>query len=496
MRALNLPSTRNLPGAEMVIARLTTLVLLGACIAASPVAGQQPAAPPPSSGVVSGPLLSDADILAIIKERVDDKRTAGIVVGVIDANGRQRIVAYGDPGPGQPPLDGNSVFEIGSISKVFTSTVLAQLVQEGKVSLDDPAQKYLPATVHLPVRNGKVITLGTLAMQNSGLPRLPTNLKPADAANPYADYTVQQLYDFLSNYQLPRDPGAEFEYSNLGVGLLGHLLSRATGLSYEDLERQRVWQPLGMTHTAITLTPWMKAHLALGHGPAGDVVKNWDLPTLAGAGAIRSTTADMLKFLDANLHPERGQLQRAMAFAHEERAPAGPNMKIGLNWLIAHAGADTIVWHNGGTGGYRTFIGFNPSQKTGVVVMTNTGGAGDDDIGFHILDPALPLAPKPTPLKQRTAVDVRPDVLSRYVGKYQLAPQFILDITLKDNALYLQATGQPMVRLWPESETEFFLKEVDAQVTFVRDAQGNATAAVLHQGGQNLTAARMPAAGQ
>jgi CubicO group peptidase (beta-lactamase class C family) len=479
----------------MLIARVATLGLLGACVTASPVAGQQPAAPP-SSGVASGTLPSDADILAIIKQRVDEKQSAGIVVGVIDGNGRQRIVAYGDPGPGQPALDGNSVFEIGSISKVFTSTVLAELVQAGKVSLDDPAQKYLPSTVHVPVRNGKVITLGTLAMQNSGLPRLPTNLKPSDAANPYADYTVQQLYDFLSNYELPRDPGAEFEYSNLGVGLLGHLLSRATGLSYEDLERQRVWQPLNMTNTAITLTPWMKAHLALGHSPRGDVVPNWDIPTLAGAGAIRSTTTDMLKFLDATLHPERGPLGGAMAFAQRERAPAGANMSIGLNWLIMHPGESTIIWHNGGTGGYRTFIGFDPSKKTGVVVMTNTGGAGADDIGFHILNPILPLAPKPAPPKQRTAVDVRPEILSRYVGQYQLAPQFILDITLKDNALYLQATGQPSVRLWPESETEFFIKEVDAQVTFIRDAKGNATAAVLHQGGQNLTAARMPAAVQ
>ena len=177
--------------------RLVTLVVLGG-IAVSPrlVAQQQTATPASAAGTKA--LASDAEILAIIKKRVDEKRSAGIVVGVIDADGKSRVVAYGDPGPGKPPLDGNSVFEIGSISKVFTSTVLAELVKEGKVRLDDPVQQYLPQGVRLPTRGNKVITLGNLAEQNSGLPRMPTNFKPANPANPYADYTVQQMYDLGS----------------------------------------------------------------------------------------------------------------------------------------------------------------------------------------------------------------------------------------------------------------------------------------------------------
>ena len=434
---------------------------------------------------------SDDEVRSIIKQRIADKRSAGIVVGLLDADGHTRIVAEGDPGPGQPPLDGNSVFEIGSISKVFTSTILAELVQQGNVRLDDPAQRYLPADVKLPTRNGKAITLGNLAEQNSGLPRMPDNFHPANPANPYADYTVQQMYDFLSRYTLTRDPGALFEYSNLGVGLLGHVLSRATGMSYEDLERTRVWEPLGMTHTAITLTPWMRQHLALGHDAQGEVTSNWDLPTLAGAGAIRSTTIDMLKFLDANLHPERGPIQAAMKFAQMERAPAG-GMMIGLNWLSLHTKGDTIVWHNGGTGGYRTFIGFEPSRKTGVVVLTNSGGEGADDIGMHLLNPELPLAPKPVPPKQRTAIDVSPAVLAHYVGAYPLAPNFVLDVTLDGGALYVQATNQPKFRLWPETPKDFFLKEVDAQITFVADSGRMATALILHQNGVDQRGTRRP----
>jgi D-alanyl-D-alanine-carboxypeptidase/D-alanyl-D-alanine-endopeptidase len=346
----------------------------------------------------AAPFPSDSAVLAIIKQRVEDKRSAGIVIGLLEPDGHTRIIAFGDPGKGQPSLDGNTVFEIGSISKVFTSTVLAELVKEGKVKLEDPVQKYLPASVHVPSRNGKDITLLNLSEQNSGLPRMPANFHPKDPANPYADYTEQNMFDFVSGYELPRDPGALFEYSNLGVGLLGNVLARVVGTSYEEMERKRVWEPLGMTHTAITLTPWMKQHLALGHDDKGDVTANWDLPTFAGAGAIRSTTEDMLKFASANLHPERGKLQEAMAFAHMERAPAGSAvMGIGLNWFSRHALADTIVWHNGGTGGYRTFIGFVQSRQIAVIVMTNSGNEGADDIGMHLLVPAIPLAPKPVP---------------------------------------------------------------------------------------------------
>lgn len=438
-------------------------------------------------------LPSDSDVYAIIKQRVDDKRSAGMVVGMIDRDGTTRVVAYGDPGPGQPPLDGNSVFEIGSISKVFTSTVLAQMVLEHTVSLDDPVQKFLPSSVRVPSRNGKQITLGNLSVQNSGLPRLPGNLHPKDPSNPYADYTVQQMYDFLSHYDLPRDPGERFEYSNLGVGLLGHVLSRIAGTTYEDMERRRIWAPLGMAHTAVVLTPWMRAHLALGHDAQGTVVPLWDLPTLAGAGAIRSTANDLLEFVAANLHPERGPLGHALAFAHQERGSAGgPGIGIGLNWIVQHIGADTIVWHNGGTGGYRTFLGFRPSHGMGVVVLTNSGNEGADDVGMHLLDRTLPLAPKPIPPRQRTAIDLPENVLARFVGTFQLRPQFAIVVTLTDGVLHAQATGQGAFRLWPESETEFFLKEIDAQVSFTRDDHGVVTGLVLHQGGQNIPGRKMP----
>lgn len=446
----------------------------------------------PQTPPTVAPFPDDSAISAILRERVQQKRSAGIVVGMLEPDGRTRFFAYGDPGPNRPPLDSNSVFEIGSITKVFTATMLAQMVKEGRVRLDDPAQKFVPSSVTLPTHDGKEITLGSLSEQNSGLPRMPTNFHPANSANPYADYTVQQMYAFLSGYKLTRDPGASFEYSNLGVGLLGQLLSAREGKPYEALVRERILDPLGMTHTAVTLSPWMTDHLALGHGEDGSVVPGWDLPTFAGAGALRSTASDMLRFLDANLHPERGVLQRAMAFAHQERASIGaPDSRIGLNWITLHAGADTIVWHNGGTGGYRTFAGIEPSKKIGVIVLTNSGGTSADDIGLHLLAPHLPLAPAPEPQKARTTVDVSRTVLSRYTGTYRLAPDFSFDVTLVGDSLFAQATAQPRFRLWAETDSTFFLKEVDAQITFEIDAQKGVTALVLHQNGQNQTAQKM-----
>jgi serine-type D-Ala-D-Ala carboxypeptidase/endopeptidase len=183
-----------------------------------------------------------------------------------------------------------------------------------------------------------------------------------------------------------------------------------------------------------------------------------------------------------------------MAFAHEERAAAGgPNVRIGLNWIVLHTPTDTIVWHNGGTGGYRTFIGLELSRHVAVVIMTNTAGAGADDIGMHLLNPALPLTPKPVPPKQHTAIELKAGVMDRYVGTFQLAPQFSLEVTLRDGALYVHPTGQATLRLWPETEVDFFLKEVDAQVTFVRDADGVVTGVVLHQNGQNAPGKKITA---
>ena len=348
---------------------------------------------------------ADSVVLRIIKRRVETRRVAGIVVGLLEPDGRRRIIAYGEPGPGQPPLDGNSVFEIGSITKVFTGMLLAQMTLTGEVSLDDPARKLLPATVRVPERNGREITLRLLSTHRSGLPRDATN-----QVNFYADYGVPQMYEFLSSYRLPREPGAEFEYSNIGVAVLGHALSRAGGKSWDELQRDRIWTPLGLTATSAALTPWQQAHLALGHSPAGDVVprQSQPHPLLAPVGGIRSTANDMLTFLAAHVQPSATPLAAAIELATRPQFVNAPGDAVGLNWFMNYASGDTIVWHNGGTTGYRTWAGFVRSRRMAVVVLANSRGASMDDVGRHLLDAKFALASPPA--------SSRPNVVAWLVG--------------------------------------------------------------------------------
>jgi CubicO group peptidase (beta-lactamase class C family) len=341
---------------------------------------------------------SDSAIRAIIKQRVDAGLSAGIVVGVLAPDGTRRVVAYGVSGTSRP-LDGNTLFEIGSITKTFTAAVLADMAAHHELTLDDPVASLLPPGVTVPSRNGRQITLLDLATQSSGLPYMPTNFSPRDATNPYADYSTERLYAFLGSYHLTRDVGSAYEYSNVGVGLLAHALALRAGMDIETLYLKRILDPLGMTDTRIALTSAMRAHLALGHGADGAVVKNWDLGSLAGAGGLRSTANDMLVYLAANLAADvdstEGVLASTLHATHVPRRPAsGPAVRIGLAWhLLAGPSGQTITWHNGGTGGYRTFAGYDARQRLGIVVLTNSGIPSADDIGVHLLIPTVPLQP-------------------------------------------------------------------------------------------------------
>ena len=426
--------------------------------------------------------ISD-EVKSSIRARVDNGYNVGIIVGVVDQQST-RYFSYGETefGNGITP-DENSVFEIGSISKVFTSILLAEMVARGEVKLDDPIQLYLPDGVTAPTRGERGITPYDLATHTSGLPRMPNNFSPADATNPYADYTVAQMYEFLDGYTLRRDIGSQYEYSNFGAGLLGNLLASAAGMTYEDLIEQRITSVLGMDDTSIELMPDQQRRLATGH--VGTMaVPNWDIPALAGAGALRSTTADMLAFVAANAGLEETRLHAVLSSTHEPREPAGsPSMQIGLGWHIRSGEGVAAVWHNGGTGGYRSFAGFVQDGNTGVVVLTNSNRSADD-IGFHLLNPSFPLG------AVRATVEVAPEVLRRYVGEYELTPALIFDVQLEGERLTVQLTGQSRLPVYAESETKFFYTVVDAQITFEVDERGEVAALVLHQNGMDQRARR------
>ena len=428
---------------------------------------------------------SDNAILALLRERVQTKQSPGIVVALLD-HGAPRVVSYGDARTDGPPLDAQSVFEIGSITKVFTTTVLADMVVKGRVALDDPVAKYLPLSVRVPARGGQEITLLDLATHTSGLPRIPSNLAPYDPANPYAAYSVQQLYDFLTGYQLPRDIGARYEYSNLGTGLLGHALALREGVTYEALVRTQLLEPLGMHDTSITLDDSSRRRLVQGYDAGGSPVPVWDMPVLAGAGAFRSTAGDMLAFLAASLDVVSGPLAAAMALAQPSRHPVddAPGLEVGLGWHTLRVGDSAIIWHNGQTAGHHAFIGVDHTTRGNVVVLSASSN-DIDDIGFHLIDQRLPTRPPP---KARTEIMLDRSILDRYVGTYELEatlsmPGFTIAIVPDGASLAAEVPGKGRIALFAESDSEFFLKVMDAQVAFVRDASDAVVGLVLHQRG-------------
>jgi CubicO group peptidase (beta-lactamase class C family) len=339
--------------------------------------------------------VMDEGIAALLQEQVDVRRVAtGMVVGVIDDKGR-RIISYGTGGISNPAaVDGESVFELGSITKTFTATLLADMVARGEVRLTDPIGMYLPSSVRTPTYNGRQITLGDLASHLSGLPSDPDNSNHTDMHNPFVDYSVAQMYDYLSHVTLTRDIGSEFEYSNFGVGLLGHLLALRANTDYEALLRSRILNPLGMLHTGITVDPATQKHLVAGHYTPETPAPRFQAPTVPGAGSLRSSANDLLNYLAANMGQLDGTLAAVIDSTHPMRHTTGkPETDIALGWLIYHKHGSDIIWHSGLTNGFNAYIGFDLKGKRGVVVLANMHG-NVSLIGQHLLNPEYPL-PQP-----------------------------------------------------------------------------------------------------
>jgi D-alanyl-D-alanine-carboxypeptidase/D-alanyl-D-alanine-endopeptidase len=436
---------------------------------------------------------SPQEIKQLLGQCVDEqKRAPGIVVGVIDTRGTN-IYAHGVCERGKTnEVNGDTLFEIGSITKVFTTALLQDMVDRGEVKLEDPISKYLPASVKTPKEGRREITLLDLAMHTSGLPSLPDNLAPKDGDDPWADYTVEQMYECLGKCKLRHRIGSKVDYSNFGMGLLGHILALRAGTNFEALVVSRICEPLGMESTRITLSPEMKARLATGHSVVGQPVKNWGSLALQGDGALYSSVNDMLKFLAANMGRGPVSLCASMAKTHVPRKKVMIFMRIGLGWMhLAGFGID-LIWHNGGTGGYRSYVGFDKSG-CGVVVLANE--ANDvDDIGRRIVLPdvygKLDKFKEP---KQRTAVKIDPAVYDHYLGEYRFNRHESITISREAERLVAKASGPKEFgyTVLPESDTVFFYTAADAQIHFVTNGAGDATQLILFQDGKKQKAVKV-----
>jgi D-alanyl-D-alanine-carboxypeptidase/D-alanyl-D-alanine-endopeptidase len=337
---------------------------------------------------VFGQLPGD-QISQILKEAVNSKRSKSIIVGIIDSAGR-RVYSEGvlsDQNPAKP--NANTIYEIGSITKVFTSLVLADMSLKGKLSLEDPLSKFLPASIKVPVRNGKEITLLNLSTHTSTFPRFPFNTDPKNIDDPYGDYSNNKLYEYLAAYQPDMDFGARWRYSNTAYGLLGNILTRVAGVkNYEQLVIDSICNPLKMSSTVISLTPALLKNTAIGHSEWGEPVGFLNLSALDGAGAFRSNVNDLLTFAAANLGWVASDLYPAMELTHESRIQkeAGGIDYATMGWTLRQNGGRNIVFKDGGTPGYQTFIGIDKVKKFAVVVLSNSNN-GVTDIGTYIIDP-------------------------------------------------------------------------------------------------------------
>lgn len=299
---------------------------------------------------------------------------SALAVGVVDGE-HMLVRGYGSVRPVQPlPPDAITMFEIGSITKVFTALLLADMAREGMVGLEDELAAYLPG-VAVPRRGGRAIRLVDLATHTSGMPSVPREISlgalGSRRRNPYAGFSRDDLYAALERTRLKHRPGARFAYSNMGAALLGDVLARRAGADYEELVRRRITEALGMSQTCVVLDADQEERLAQGHSFAARPRNVWDLAAFAGAGALRSCVADMLLFLRANLSPPDSRLGDAIRLMHGPRAAVGRHHQIGLGWLISvqPRSLKLVLWHNGGTGGYRSFAGLAPKAGVGVVAL-------------------------------------------------------------------------------------------------------------------------------
>ena len=335
-----------------------------------------------AQGVVSPKKNEVENIDSIVKSFLEDSHAHALSIGIIK-NGKTEFYNYGTltAEDSSKPTQQN-IYEIGSITKTFTASLLVQMAEEGLVKLDDPISKYLPKGV-CDLEGDKVITLQDLSSHYSGLPRLASNFFPTvkDPSNPYINYNKDHLYEYLKTFKGVAREKRNVDYSNLGVELLGHILGLVNNQTLEEMYQERIFKPLEMNNTTITFNENHLALLAKGHNEMGLITSNWDFPHFGGAGAIRSTTEDMLKYIQVQFTSE------TYATTHATRFPMGGGTKIGLGWITTPSQntGEKVVWHNGGTGGYRSFTGFIKNQNLGVIVLNNTP-LSVDEIGFLVLE--------------------------------------------------------------------------------------------------------------
>lgn len=416
---------------------------------------------------------ADADLAAWLEAGVAESRITAASAAVIERDGVD-FIHRGRRSPGDPaPPDDGTRYQIGSITKVFTHLLLAEMRAAGVVDFDTTIGELVPAP--FSPRNPAVarIRLDALATHASGLPRLPPNLDPG-RPDPYANYDADALHAGLAATRDGQPLGAFHAYSNFGVATLGHLLGRADRSSYAEAVTKHVLVPLGLQQTGFE--PGDNAATPVAAGKPVDAWRFDD--ALAGAGALWGSAGDLARLLQACLGTHEHALRHALADDTKIVVEDAGPIALTRVWHVARGATPPIYWHNGATAGFHSFIGWRPDQARGIAILVS-GDADPTAIGLQALGhvAAAPAAP---------AVD------ASIPGRYRLSPQFDIVVHVVDGVLVAQASAQPPLRLHRIDEDWYGIGEVDASVRFVRE-DGRVVALELVQGGRAQRGERIAA---
>ncbi|MEQ9617029.1 MAG: serine hydrolase [Phycisphaerales bacterium] len=419
---------------------------------------------------------------------VDAGMTPGLVVGIL-VDGEREYHGFGvyTEGDGRVP-DERTIFEIGSITKTFTATLLAEAQVRGELAIDDPLGEHLPEGIEPPMRDGAQPTIGQLSDHTSGFAALPTNFGMTSMDDPYAEYNEEKLWAFVDGHRLGRAPGEWYVYSNLAAGLLGTIVSRAADSTFGELVAARITGPLGMRDTIERLDDEQSARFAPPHHAGGAPATTWHFDALAGAGSLRSTAADMLTWAEAQIDPGATPLAGSIPLTHTPRAPLPDSpAKIALGWHVA--GDGSTLFHSGGTNGYRTALFVNPEHGVAVIVLANATEERVSAVSEKIIQAVFGLDPQPVPVEPAVVLDAAQ--LGRLAGKYGHGALGMYVVTVEDGKVMAKLGPQPAFEIVPASESEFFYMVVDAQLEFDLDGESPASAVTLFQSGAEFRFERL-----
>jgi len=422
----------------------------------------------PAMSAAAATSIDDAQLRVLVDQRLAGDRTgACLAVAVIEGDRVARSFRCADPGA-EGRIDAASAFEIGSISKTMTATLLADLIGQGRAGLDDPLADYLPPGTKVPEFDGRPILLRHLVNHTSGLPALPARLTAAgvDPADPYARLDETQLLASLADVRLAAAPGSAFEYSNFASMLLSYAVARRAGSDLESLLRERLFAPLGMGGAYIARRP-EGVRPAVGHMPNRESTPAWTFAVdLAGVGGVRATLEDMVRYLQGNLGQRPAAIAPALELAQQ---PVSAQPPMAMNWMLMPVSGRTVHTHEGGTGGFSSFVAFDRARGRGVVILSDTtwnsiGGLGS--LGLHLVDAQFPLG------GPRRAATPDPALLAALEGEYVLQGGMRMQLRPREGKLFVQAQGQGEYEMGYDDAGDFFPVALDAVLQPRDDGQG------------------------